>query len=76
MFEELKKFLEDTDVNDKIEIEFIDIDKDDLSKYPEEKKYISGTTHQLPITFIAGRAAFSGHVDNMKTYLILKRLSK
>ena len=36
MYEELKSFLEDTDVNEKFEMEFIDIDKDDLSKYTKE----------------------------------------
>ncbi len=75
LFEGLKTFLEDTDVNEKFDIEFIDIDKDDLSKYPKESKSINAG-YQLPITFISGRVAFSGQVDNMKTYLILKRLSK
>lgn len=75
MYEELKIFLEDTDVKDKVEIEFIDIDKDDLSKYKEERKVLN-VGYQLPITFIAGKPAFSGQVDNMRAYLMLKRISK
>lgn len=75
MFKELKAFLKDTDVNDKFDIEFIDIDKADLSKYPKERKIIN-TSYQLPITFVSGKAVFSGKVDKMKTYLMLKILGR
>lgn len=73
IYEELKIFLEDTDVKDKIEIEFIDIDKDDLSNYPRERKILN-SGYQLPITFIARKPAFSGQVDKMKAYLTLKKM--
>lgn len=73
MYEKLKSFLESTDVKDKFEMEFIDINKDDLSNYPNEQKIIE-KGRKLPITFIAGKPAFSGKVDEMKMYLTLKRL--
>ncbi len=73
MYEELKAFLEDTDVKDKIEIEFIDIDKDDLSKYPKEGKLLN-RGFKLPITFISGEPIFSGQVDRRRAYLILKKM--
>lgn len=73
IYEELKTFLENTDVKDKIEMEFIDIDKDDLSKYPKERKLLD-VGYQLPITLIASKPAFSGQVDKMKAYLTLKKM--
>ena len=73
MYEELKTFLEDTDVKDKIEIEFIDVDEDDLSKYPKEKNLLN-KGYRLPITFISSEPVFSGQVDNVRAHSILKRL--
>ncbi len=73
MYEELKTFIEDTDVKDKIEIEFIDVDEDDLSKYPKEKNLLN-KGYRLPITFISSEPVFSGQVDNVRAHSILKRL--
>lgn len=53
-------------------MEFIDIDKDDLSKYPKERKLLD-VGYQLPITLIESKPAFSGQVDKMKAYLTLKK---
>lgn len=53
---------------------FIDLEKDDLTDYENEGKVIDKEGHQLPITFIEGKPAFSGKVNNYKTYRILKRI--
>lgn len=73
MYEELKGFLEQTDIKDQFEMEFIDINKDDLSSYGEAGE-IATRGYQLPLTFIAGDPIFSGKVDNYKAYLTLKKL--
>ncbi|MBZ2174367.1 hypothetical protein K8M07_03810 [Schnuerera sp. xch1] len=73
MYEELKKFLEDTDVKDKFELSFIDLNDNDLNHYPKEQRFIE-KGHQLPLTFIEGKVAFKGPVDNMRTYLIVSRM--
>lgn len=73
MYEELKVFLEDTDVREKIELSFIDLNEDDLSHYQNIKQFIE-KGYQLPLTFIDGKLAFTGQVDNMKAYLILSRI--
>ncbi|WP_312906984.1 hypothetical protein [Tissierella praeacuta] len=73
MYEELKKFLEDTDVKDKFELSFIDLNEDDLNRYRNERKFIE-RGYQLPLTFIEGKVSFAGQVDNMRTYLIVSRM--
>lgn len=73
MYEELKKFLEDTDVKDKFELSYIDLNEDDLNPYPNERKVIE-KGHKLPLTFIEGKVAFKGPVDNMRTYLIVSKM--
>ena len=75
MYEELKTFLEDTEVKDKFELSFIDLNEDDLNNYPNEQK-IMEKGHKLPLTFIGGRIAFKGAVDNMRTYLIVNKMHK
>lgn len=74
MYDELYKFLDQTDMKDKFEMTFIDLEKDDLTDYENEGKVIDKEGHQLPITFIEGKPAFSGKVNNYKTYRILKRI--
>lgn len=73
MYNELYKFLEQTDVKDKFEMEFIDIEESDLSQYENAKKVID-KGYQLPITLIGGRPAFSGKVDSYKAYRVLQRM--
>lgn len=73
MFNDLYKFLEQTDVKNKFEMTFIDIEETDLSKYEEAKKVID-KGYGLPITLIGGRPAFSGKVDQFKIYQVLKRM--
>lgn len=74
IYKELKAFLENTDVKDKFEMEFIDVSNDDLDKYSKEIQFIHDG-YRLPLTFIAGKPAFTGQVDKMRTYLVLKKLS-
>lgn len=73
MYEGFKEFLKDTDVKDKFELSFIDLNEDDLNRYPSERKLIEKGL-QLPLTFIEGKVAFEGQVDNMKTYLIVSKM--
>ncbi|WP_246579341.1 hypothetical protein [Alkaliphilus flagellatus] len=73
MYDELYKFLKETDVKDKFEMTFIDLEKDDLTDYENEGKVID-KGYQLPITFINGKPAFSGKVDQFKAYQVLKRI--
>lgn len=73
MYDELYKFLEQTDAKDKFEMEFIDIEENDLLQY-EKAKQVIDKGYQLPITLIDGRPAFSGKVDQFKTYQVLQRL--
>jgi glutaredoxin len=75
MYQELEKFLKQTEIWDKIDMEFIDIKQDDTSKYDKEMKVLK-TNNQLPITFIGGKPAFSGKVDNFRTYLLLKKINQ
>ena len=75
MFENLREFLEDTDVKDKFELSFIDLNEEDLNHYPDEQKIIE-KGHKLPLTLIGGKVAFKGAVDNMRTYLIVSRMHK
>jgi len=62
-----------TDVKDNLEIQFIDLEEDDLSQYENERKVID-KGYQLPITFINGKPAFSGKVDQFKAYQTLKKI--
>jgi len=73
IYNELYKFLEQTDIKDKFEMKFIDLEENDLNGYENEKKVID-KGYQLPITFIEGKPAFSGKVDNYKAYQILKKI--
>jgi len=73
IYNELYKFLKETDVKDRFEMTFIDLEEDDLTNYENEGKIID-KGYPLPITFIDGKPAFSGKVDNHKTYRILKKL--
>jgi len=73
MYNELYKFLEQTDVKDKFEMTFIDLEEDDLTNYENAIKVID-KGYQLPITFIDEKPAFSGKVDNFKAYQVLKRM--
>jgi len=73
MYNELYNFLKETDVTDKFEIKFIDLREDNLTNYENERKVID-KGYQLPITFIAGKPAFSGKIDQFKAYQILKKI--
>lgn len=75
MYEELKTFLNDTDAKNKFELSFIDLNDDDLNNYTNVKELIE-KGHKLPLTFIGGRVAFKGAVDNMRTYLIVSKMHK
>ncbi|SCX78322.1 hypothetical protein [Alkaliphilus peptidifermentans] len=73
MVEEVKNIISKSDVNDKVEFTFIDLMEDDLSPYAAEKKVID-KGYQLPITFVAGKPAFSGKIDTNRLYMVLKKL--
>ena len=73
MYNDLYKFLKETDVKDKFEMTFINLEEDDLSNY-ENAKQVIDKGYQLPITFIAGKPAFSRKVDSYKAYQVLKRM--
>ncbi|MCC5912125.1 MAG: hypothetical protein JJT76_17035 [Clostridiaceae bacterium] len=73
MYEELNNFLQSTDAKDKYEMTFVDLLEDDLTGYDKEREVLD-KGYQLPITFIEGKPAFSGKVDNNKTYQILKTI--
>ncbi|MFT9495966.1 hypothetical protein [Anaerosolibacter sp.] len=73
MCEDLEKFLQETDVKEKYELSFIDLKEADLNHYENAKKVIDRTPER-PLTFIAGRLAFKGKVDNFRAYQVLKRL--
>jgi len=73
MYNDLYKFLEQTDVKDKFEMTFIDIEENDLSQYEDAKKVID-KGYGLPITLIGGKPAFSGKVDNYKAYKVLQKM--
>ena len=73
MYEELNQFLQNTDMKDRFEMTFIDLMEDDLSGYEKEKEVLD-KGYQLPITFVAGKPAFSGKVENEKVYEILKNI--
>lgn len=73
MFTSLYDFLKQTDVKEKFEMTFIDIEESDLSQYADAKKVID-KGYQLPITFIGGKPAFSGKVDSYKAYRVLQKM--
>lgn len=73
MYNELSNFLKETDIKDKYEMTFIDLEEDDLSNYEDAKKVID-KGYQLPITFIGEKPAFSGKVDSYKAYRVLQRM--
>ncbi|ABR48002.1 hypothetical protein Amet_1832 [Alkaliphilus metalliredigens QYMF] len=73
MYDEVNQFLRNTDMKDKYEMAFIDVIEDDLSGYEKVKEMLD-KGYQLPLTLVAGRAAFAGKVDNEKLYQILKRI--
>ncbi len=73
MYEELKGFLQQTDIKDQFIIKFIDLDQENLSDYEKEFKIIN-EGYQLPITFVQGEPIFSGKVDQFKAYLTLKKV--
>lgn len=75
MYKEVKTFLEGTDIKDKIEMNFIDLETDDLNGYEDEMKIVEKRSEH-PITFIEGKPAFVGNVDKMRMYLTIRRILK
>lgn len=73
MFEEIKGYLVEKGIKDKVNMKFIDLMEDDLTGYEEEVKIVN-QGHPLPITFIGKQPAFAGKVDNDKLYEVLKSL--
>ncbi|MBM7615087.1 hypothetical protein [Alkaliphilus hydrothermalis] len=73
MYKDLCRFLEQTDVKDKFEMTFIDLEEENMEDFENAKKVIERGL-KLPITLINGKPAFSGKVDQIKTYQIVKRM--
>lgn len=73
MYNELNDYLQSTELKDRCEFSFIDLMEDDLVGYEYEKSIIN-KGYQLPITFINGKAAFSGKLDNKKVYGFLRSI--
>lgn len=66
-YDELVDYLKEMDVSSKVDIHFIDMNKDDVSKYGGIKEILDkGFT--LPLTAINGTVKFYGGISNGMIY--------
>lgn len=68
---QLQKYIESTDVCDKTDIKFVDINADDIKSFPEVKKAMSEGC-SLPIVVINGRLRFYGGISGRVLYCGIK----
>lgn len=73
MYNELNEYLQSTELKNSYDMSFVDLIEDDLAGYDFEKSIIN-KGYQLPITFINGKAAFSGKLDNKKVYAFIRSI--
>ncbi len=75
VYEGMVKAIENSTISDHTETKFVDLMDDEANNYPEELKFID-KGYQLPITFINGKASFSGKVDEDKLIEYIERAEK
>lgn len=67
MYEELKRFIVQSDLVEKVEVRFLDVLEDDLSGFDTaHMMFKSGYT--LPLVAIEGKVCFNGSISNSKIY--------
>ncbi len=65
VYDSMVKTIENSRVSDITETKFIDIADDQADNYPDQLRLVDNG-YQLPLTFINGKARFSGKVDEEK----------
>ncbi|WPC40565.1 hypothetical protein [Clostridium sp. JS66] len=74
VFEELKEFINDSDVKDNVELEFIDLDKIDIEKKYERVYETINNGFEPPITVIDNIIRYYGGVSAALIYKDVKEL--
>lgn len=69
------KAIENSPLAQQTATKFVDLMDDEADNYPEELKFID-KGYQLPITFINGKASFSGKVDEAKLIEYIEQAGK
>ncbi|MDP4127806.1 MAG: hypothetical protein Q8912_12805 [Bacillota bacterium] len=67
MFEELKHFIMQSDLVEKVQVRFFDVLEDDLSGY-DTAHMMFKTGYALPLVAIEGKVCFNGGISNSRIY--------
>jgi disulfide oxidoreductase YuzD len=67
MFEELKRFILQSDLFEKVQVRFLDVLEDDLSSY-DTAHMMFKTGYALPLVAIEGQVCFNGGISNSRIY--------
>lgn len=73
MYDDFVRFIKDSDLNEKVETEFIDVIEDRLEGYDEALKLLE-EGYSLPLTLINGIPRFYGGISNKMLYDAIKSL--
>ena len=72
VYEGMVKAIENSPLADQTVTKFVDLADDEADNYPKELEFID-KGYQLPITFINGKASFSGKVDEVRLIEYIER---
>lgn len=72
MYDEFVRFIKDSDINEKVETEFVDVIEDGLEGYVEALKLLE-KGYGLPLTLINGKPRFYGGISNEMFYDVIKK---